>query len=338
MSSLSTLAPAPITPIRRTHMGVPQKTAEDKMLDQMLREEARKRDYGCGIPRWSVYYSNRSPDQGQRHLTGPPAISQAARASLRTRQYKKTEQCHQFRISHANLVSDTIGNIISKPDEEPRTDPVEAAAIQLIQACDVDGDGMLDLFEIIKALMHRPHLLLPLGLGAGSTELQILNVIKKADEDSSGQVTKEELMSFLLKNQTGKRGLSGMDQGYKAFDNDMNHKDPIVPQRNFGEPLIVRPATREMGMPSRRFPQNHVCQNEFFTKGESPGENAAVMASGYFKTVGRPFEGEPRIKTTQKPRMMGKGKEWESEIQPTTNPYSRRARTANWSQALRPDA
>ena len=55
------------------------------------------------------------------------------------------------------------------------------------------------------------------------------------------------------------------------------------------------------------------------------------MASGYFKTVGRPFEGEPRIKTTQKPRMMGKGKEWESEIQPTTNPYSRRAKTANWS-------
>ena len=55
---------------------------------------------------------------------------------------------------------------------------------------------MLDLFEIIKALMHRPHLLLPLGLGAGSTELQILNVIKKADEDQSGQVTKEELMNL----------------------------------------------------------------------------------------------------------------------------------------------
>ena len=35
--------------------------------------------------------------------------------------------------------------------------------------------------------------------------------------------------------------------------------------------------------------------------------------------------------------MMGKGKEWESEIQPTTNPYSRRAKTANWSQGLRPD-
>ena len=194
---------------------------------------------------------------------------------------------------------------------------------------------MLDLFEIIKALMHRPHLLLPLGLGAGSTELQILNVIKKADEDSSGQVTKEELMSFLLKNQTGKRGLSGMDQGYKAFDNDFNHKDPVVPKRHFGEPLIVRPATREMGMPSRRFPQNHVCQNEFFTKGESPGENAAVMASGYFKTVGRPFEGEPRIKTTQKPRMMGKGKEWSrrSSPRPTRTPAARKPPTGRRASA-----
>ena len=84
MSSLATLTPPPITPIRRTALGVPQVSPEDRMLDQMLREEARKRDYGCGIPRWSVYYSNRSPDQGQRHLTGPPAIGQAARASLRT--------------------------------------------------------------------------------------------------------------------------------------------------------------------------------------------------------------------------------------------------------------
>ena len=29
------------------------------------------------------------------------------------------------------------------------------------------------------------------------------------------------------------------------------------------------------------------------------------------------------IKTCQKPRMMGKGKEWESEIQPTSNPFRR---------------
>ena len=59
---------------------------------------------------------------------------------------------------------------------------------------------MLDLFEIIKALMHRPHLLLPLGLGVGSTELQILEVIKKADADNSGSVEKHELMDFLMKN------------------------------------------------------------------------------------------------------------------------------------------
>ena len=64
-------------------------------------------------------------------------------------------------------------------------------------------------------------------------------VIKKADEDSSGHVTKEELMSFLTKNRHGKRGLEGMDQGYRAIDGDVNHKDPFVPNRHFGEPLVI---------------------------------------------------------------------------------------------------
>ncbi len=327
------LATSPVTPRVLMHGGVPQKSPEERELDALLREEARKRDYGDGIPRWSVYYCNR----GTRG-TGPPAISRAAQESLRPRSTVKGELSHHYCIAHSNLVSRSASDLISRPhDEAPRISPTEAAAISLIQACDVDGDGMLDLFEIIKTLMHRPHLLLPLGLGAGSTELQILEVIKKADEDSSGYVTKEELMSFLLKNQTGKRGLSGMDQGYRALDADGRPKTPQLPTRDFGRPLVSRPATREIGIPSKRFPSNHVCRNEFFTKGEVASENADAMASGYFKEVGRPFEGQPKLKTCQKPRTLGKGKGWESEIQPTVSPF-RRPHTASWKNALRDDA
>jgi hypothetical protein len=175
------LATSPVTPRVLMHGGVPQKSPEERELDALLREEARKRDYGDGIPRWSVYYCNR----GTRG-TGPPAISRAAQESLRPRSTVKGELSHHYCIAHSNLVSRSASDLISRPhDEAPRISPTEAAAISLIQACDVDGDGMLDLFEIIKTLMHRPHLLLPLGLGAGSTELQILEVIKKADEDNS---------------------------------------------------------------------------------------------------------------------------------------------------------
>lgn len=309
---------------------------KQREFDIMMRDEARKRDYGNGVPRWSVYYHGNAGGESAQpgHLKSAPAIGRAAAQSLRPREFRQKEMNHQFRIRNANLVTQSVGSIIDHPDEETRVDPVEAAAIQLIEACDVDGDGQLDLFEIIKALMHRPHLLLPLGLGAGSTELQILEMIKKADEDSSGHVTKEELMSFLIKNQTGKRGIEGMDQGYRAFDSDQNHTDPEMPNRDFGAPLISRPGTRELGMPSTRHPQNHVCRNEFFTKGENPGESADVMASRYYKEVGRPFEGQLLIKTCQKPRSLGKGKEWENEIQPTVSPF-RRSSAAGWKSGLR---
>ena len=78
----------------------------------------------------------------------------------------------------------------------------------------------------------------------------------------------------------------------------------------------------------KRHPQNHVCRNEFFTMGAMPGENANVVASGYFKTIGRPFEGQWATNTCQKPRSLGKGQEWTSEIQPTCAPYRR---THAWS-------
>ena len=72
-----------------------------------------------------------------------------------------------------------------------------------------------------------------------------------------------------------------------------------------------------------RFPQNHVCRNEFFTKGPKPGENANVMASRYYEEVGRPLEGQLLISTCQKPRQLGKGKCWEPGAQPMSNPYRR---------------
>ena len=63
-----------------------------------------------------------------------------------------------------------------------------------------------------------------------------------------------------------------------------------------------------------------------------PGENANVMASRYYKEVGRPFEGQLLISTCQKPRAMGKGKCWEEEIQPTPNPFRREH---SWTAKLR---
>ena len=99
------------------------------------------------------------------------------------------------------------------------------------------------------------------------------------------------------------------------------------PNRNFGVPLVSRPGSAHYSS-GKRHPQNHVCRNEFFTMGAMPGENANVVASGYFKTIGRPFEGQWATNTCQKPRSLGKGQEWTSEIQPTCAPYRR---THAWS-------
>ena len=86
---------------------------------------------------------------------------------------------------------------------------------------------MLGLFEVSKALMHRPHLRLPLGLGAGSTELQILEVIKNAARTARAR-HEGGADEFPAHEPAGKRGLSGGEQGYRALDADGRPKTPHV--------------------------------------------------------------------------------------------------------------
>lgn len=81
-------------------------------------------------------------------------------------------------------------------------------------------------------------------------------------------------MHFLTEERVGKTGLEHMNTRLQAQVEQHRGMD-----RDFGAPLVSRPGTRELGVPSKRFPTNRVCQNEFFTKGEKPGENANVMAA-----------------------------------------------------------
>ena len=80
-----------------------------------------------------------------------------------------------------------------------------AAAAVIAEACDVDGDGNLDLFEIVKTLLWRPDVLKLIGLSSSSSELQVLSFFRKADLDGSGSVTRDELMAFLLEKSAGGR-------------------------------------------------------------------------------------------------------------------------------------
>lgn len=297
--------------------GAHEPNAND-VLAKMLREEARKRDYGDGAPRWSVYYHGSGEAAAPGHKTGPPAIGAAAAASARRPSDHRAMQNNIYRINHSNFVSESVKGFARGDEAPPRINAAEAAAQSLSDACDVDGDGMLDLFEIVKTLMLRPHLLKPIGLKTTANEATILEMFKKADADNSGYLTKDELMHFLTEERVGKTGLEHMNTRLQAQVEQHRGMD-----RDFGAPLVSRPGTRELGVPSKRFPTNRVCQNEFFTKGEKPGENANVMAARYYKEVGRPFEGQLMINTCQKLKSMGKGKCWESEVQPTNAPYRR---------------
>ena len=75
----------------------------------------------------------------------------------------------------------------------------------LSRMCDEDGDGELNIIEIVRALMQRPHVLAVVGLASWSTEVRVLEFFKKADVDGSGSVTEAELTEFLVDKYIGKR-------------------------------------------------------------------------------------------------------------------------------------
>ena len=83
--------------------------------------------------------------------------------------------------------------------ETAAEESARAAATVLCDICDTDGDGQLDLFEIIHALMHRPHLLKPLGLKASSTDVDLFQTFTQADADGSGSIDRDELMELILR-------------------------------------------------------------------------------------------------------------------------------------------
>ena len=103
-----------------------------------------------------------APHEARPVTVGPGAAGSASdRATL-------------FRVSNERTLRSAAGAGMDAENAGRGVDRAESTATSIIQAVDVDGDGFLDLFEITKAIMGRPHLLKAIGLGAASTETQIL--------------------------------------------------------------------------------------------------------------------------------------------------------------------
>ena len=207
-------------------------------LERLLREDARKRDYGYGMPSWSVYFSG-AP---QTPHTMGQSPSELAISSPRLREENLHKRIASFRSLNTNFVATTARGLVERPGESPRMDPSAAAAETLADACDHDGDGHIVVAEIVSTLMTRPHLLKPLGLFGHSTELQIWEMFQKIDADGSGAVTKEELVAYLKQNQIGKFGAANLYT--KEAISGMNDNSPRVPNRDFPVPLAIRLSPR----------------------------------------------------------------------------------------------
>ena len=215
---------------------------EDAILSKILRENARKRDYGDGVPNWSVYYSAAKTELP--FGAAPKVLDSAvtAKANIRTHQ---SQRASVFLARKSNFVEDVMSGLLDGIDESATPPPPARPSKSL-------------------ASIHEP----------------------------SGEPVQVSPIRAL-------------------------------PHREFGVPLAMRSELRKVAMPEVRYPCNHVCRNEFFTKGEKPGENADVMAARYYVEVGRPFEGQCFMNTCQKARSLGKGEGWKSDIQPTNAPYRR---------------
>ena len=208
-------------------------------LERMLREDARKRDYGYGMPSWSIYFSG--PPQAPHHTLGM-SPSELAISSPRLREENLHKQIASFRSINTNFVATTARGLFERPGESPRLDPSAAAAEALADACDHDRDGLIDVAEIVSTLMTRPHLLKPLGLFGHSTELQIWEMFQKIDADGSGSVTREELVAYLKKHQIGKFGAANLYT--KEAISGMHDNSPRVPNRDFPVPLAIKLSPR----------------------------------------------------------------------------------------------
>ena len=142
-----------------------------------------------------------------------------------------------YRHSHSSFVKDAIRALLDNPGERaPPIDAAEAAVNALADACDLDGDGHLDIGEIVGAIMNRGHLLKPVGLWLASTELQVLEMFRHADADGNGFVTRDELVAFMKQHRVGKQGLHNM-QSHSAVCGQ--HVEPEVPTHEFGAPLVA---------------------------------------------------------------------------------------------------
>jgi hypothetical protein len=200
-------------------------------MESYLREEQRKRDYGHGIPSWSVYYHG----ERQPPLKSPPRP--AHEGSSPRCEDKSAKMAAEYRHSHSNFVKDAIKTLLDDTSEpSPPIDAAEAAANALADACDLDGDGHLDINEIVSAIMRRGHLLKPVGLSLASTELQVLEMFRQADADGNGFVTRAELVAFMKQHRAGKQGLHDMQSRAAVCG---QHVGPVVPKREFGAPLVA---------------------------------------------------------------------------------------------------
>ena len=128
----------------------------------------------------------------------------------------------------ADLLSEEALNTIRQRAAE--------ASHTLCSLCDVDGDGQVGLLEVREALLTHRHLLTLIGLTYISTEEKIAEFFLRADADGSGNITEEELASFLTDRFVGDRRHRGEDDAGQ----DVTHRDYVNRQTHgFDQSMFV---------------------------------------------------------------------------------------------------
>jgi hypothetical protein len=190
-------------------------------------------------------------------------LSEARPQSPLTLMNPRTRSTH-FLVSRDRMTT----NISSGMDmmRLPCADPAASVAASIIETVDVDGDGELDLFEVTKTLMSRPHLLRAVGLSAMSRETQIMAAFQIADVDNSGKITPDELITLLQRRAAGLASLEGTS-GTSIFGRGMTGGTAVSGRAGI-EALAARPKTPQ---PAATFPRSDFPKAFFAStnKGES---------------------------------------------------------------------